>query len=73
MSITNKLNNGYLLSLFQKDLQERLVKVAMDSIKPHVMQAVKEAMRELDTEIRAHYDSMEGELVVQLIVKEEKP
>ena len=66
-------NPDYLLKLFQKDMQDRLVKVGIEAVRPAIMAAAREAVLELDSKIRAVHDTYGQQVVVHLTVNEVKP
>lgn len=70
----------YLLKLFEAEIERTLVKAAMEKIeeahqqalkdiRPQVEAAAKEAVKGMETSLRAHYRPMEHDLIVGFIGK----
>lgn len=68
---TAKLN--YLLELFKRDLEARLIEVGIAAVKPAIVEAAGDAVKALEPQIQLHFEERGRALVVQFIGVVEKP
>lgn len=62
----------YLLKLVMDDIERRLVKQAIDYIKPQIMATAREAVKALEPKIQTYIDLRSEQLLVQVTLKEVK-
>lgn len=71
--LTDAANNGYLLNLFKRDIESRLVKIAIEAIRPAIEQAARDAVDSMQPRIAAQFDHFSNELVMHFSMREPKP
>lgn len=61
---------AFLLAATMKKIEANLLELAMDAIRPKILENIRETLTELEPIIRAHNEQLTGNMIMQLIVRE---